>query len=149
MDLLSFCFSKYSVPSPGTGTDIKYAESEDYFKAGPTYDKPDALPLHIWESLKTLIYTIVFMGIPTGFTWLTAGLAFGDVTGLLAKIKNSIGSKDAQMERINKAFRECTLLSKHHYFSWYGEFMELKNFSDSQAAINICRAPSYSRFTKH
>ena len=65
------------------------------------------------------------MGIPTGFTWLTAGLAFGDVTGLLAKIKNSIGSKDAQMERINKAFRECTLLSKHHYFSWYGEFMEL------------------------
>ena len=113
------------VPAPGTGTDVKYAESEDYFRAGPDYDKPADMPPSVWTSLKTLIYTIIFMGIPAGFTWLTAGLEFGDVTGLLAKIRSSIGSKEAQMERINKAFRECTLLSKHHYFSWYGEFMEL------------------------
>ena len=86
-----------------------YAESEDYFRAGPDYNRPGGIPPSTWTSLKTLIYTVVFMGIPTGFfTWLTAGLEFGDVAGLLAKIKNSIGSKDSQMERINKAFRECT-----------------------------------------
>ena len=76
------------VPAPGTGTEVKYADSEDYFKAGPAYDKPDDMPPSVWESFKARIYTVVFMGIPTGFTWLTAGLAFGDVTGLLAKLQN-------------------------------------------------------------
>ena len=54
------------VPAPGSGTDAKYADSEDYFRAGPTYNRPDGIPPSIWTSLKTLIYTVVFMGIPTG-----------------------------------------------------------------------------------
>ena len=42
------------VPAPGTGTDVKYAESEDYFRAGPDYNKPADMPPSVWTSLKTL-----------------------------------------------------------------------------------------------
>ena len=118
---------RYEIPAATSGAqpEIKYADSEDYFRAGPAYIRPVTIPEDTWAALKTLIYTVIFMGIPAGFTWLTAGLDFGDVTSLIDKIKDSIGSKEAQTQRIDKAFRECTLLSKHHYFSWYGEFMEL------------------------
>ena len=98
---------RYEIPSATAAAlpEVKYADSEDYFQAGPAYNRPATIPEDTWTGLKTLIYTVIFMGIPAGFTWLTAGMAFGDVTSLIDKIKESIGSKEAQTQRIDKAPR--------------------------------------------
>ena len=55
---------RYEIPAATNGAtpETKYADSEDYFRAGPAYDRPATIPVDTWTALKTLIYTVIFMG---------------------------------------------------------------------------------------
>ena len=116
--------------SPGRATEERFASTEDFFGA-EEFKRPATMPESTWCDLTRIIFTTIFMGIGVNFKWLTSKVAFGDAKALIDRLKQHVGNKDAQMARLNTRFAELNLLSAEHYFSWFGEFMDLvDNWND-------------------
>ena len=119
-----------SSSSPGPAPAEKFASTEDFFGAAE-YKRPATIPQGTWGELTRIIFTTIFMGIGVNFKWLTSKVPFGDAKALIDRLKQHVGNKDAQIARLNARFDELKLLSAEHYFSWFGEFMDLvDNWND-------------------